>query len=120
MFNPQEDCLILDPACGSGGSLLNCLDYVRSLANKEYPDSPEDCYKMWHDFAKENLYGIGINDQIARVCKMNMIIHNDGHTNIISCDVLDSMEAITKIHRSFKQNVFDFIFTNPPFGANVN
>jgi type I restriction enzyme M protein len=119
MFTPQENCLILDPACGSGGFLLNCLDYVRSLANKEYPDSPEDCYKMWHDFAKENLYGIEINDQIARVCKMNMIIHDDGHTNIISHDALDNVEAITKIHHSFKLGSFDFIFTNPPFGANV-
>lgn len=119
MLNPQEDCLILDPACGSGGFLLNCLDYVRSLADKEYPDSPEDCYKMWHDFAKENLYGIEINDQIARVCKMNMIIHDDGHTNIISHDALDNVDAITKVHQSFKHSTFDFIFTNPPFGANV-
>ena len=119
MLDPAEDCLILDPSCGSGGFLLNCLDYVRSLAAKEYPDSPEDCYKMWHDFAKENLYGIEINDQIARVCKMNMIIHDDGHTNIISHDALDNVDAITKIHQSFKQGSFDFIFTNPPFGANV-
>jgi type I restriction enzyme M protein len=119
MFDPAEDCLILDPACGSGGFLLNCLDYIRSLASEEYPDSPEECYKMWHDFAKENLYGIEINDQIARVCKMNMIIHDDGHTNIISHDALDNVDTITKIHRSFKHSAFDYIFTNPPFGANV-
>jgi type I restriction enzyme M protein len=119
MIQPEEDKLILDPACGSGGFLLNCLDYIRSIANQEYPDSAEDCYKMWHDFAKENLYGVEINDQIARVCKMNMIIHDDGHTNIISHDALDPIDNITKTHQSFRKNTFDVIFTNPPFGANV-
>jgi len=29
---------------------------------------------------------IEVNHQISRVCKMNMIIHHDGHTNIISAD----------------------------------
>jgi len=29
-------------------------------------------------FAANNLYGIEINDSIARVAKMNMIIHDDG------------------------------------------
>jgi type I restriction enzyme M protein len=119
ILEPKEDRLILDPACGSGGFLLNCLDYIRYEAQKEYPDNAEDCYKMWHDFAKEKLYGIEINDQIARVCKMNMIIHDDGHTNIISHDALDPIDNITKIHQSFKKNIFDIIFTNPPFGANV-
>ena len=39
--------------------------------------------------------------------------------SIISYDALDNIDAITKIHYSFKQSTFDFIFTNPPFGANV-
>ena len=66
-----------------------------------------------------NLYGIEINDQIARVCKMNMIIHDDGHTNIISTDSLSDIGDIKRIHRDFNKNHFDILLTNPPFGASV-
>ena len=119
MLKPEEDKLVLDPACGSGGFLLNAMDYVRELADKEFPDSPEEHFRMWHDFAKDKLYGIEINDQIARVCKMNMIIHDDGHTNVISTDSLRNVNEISEIHQGFGKNKFDIILTNPPFGATV-
>lgn len=117
MLNPEKDDLVLDPACGSGGFLLNTMDAMREFAEKNYDD--QEAYNHWHWFAKENLYGIEINDQIARVCKMNMIIHDDGHTNVISTDSLRDFSEITDIHRDFKKNHFDIILTNPPFGATV-
>jgi len=119
VLNPDENKLVLDPACGSGGFLLNAMDYVRVLAKKEHPDDPEEYYRMWHDFAANKLFGIEINDQIARVCKMNMIIHDDGHTNVVSTDSLKDVEDIHKIHQGFGKNKFDIILTNPPFGAVV-
>jgi len=99
--------------------LLNSMDLVRSIAKHEHPNDTTEQYRMWHDFAKENLFGIEINDQIARVCKMNMIIHDDGHTNIISTDSLRKFEEINDIHKRFKHDYFDIILTNPPFGATV-
>ncbi|MCM8797698.1 MAG: N-6 DNA methylase [Candidatus Omnitrophica bacterium] len=117
MLNPDKDDLILDPACGSGGFLLNTMDKVREFAEKNYDE--HEAYNHWHEFAKNNLFGIEINDQIARVCKMNMIIHDDGHTNIISTDSLRDFEEINDIHKGFMQDKFDIILTNPPFGATV-
>lgn len=117
MLKPKKSDLVLDPACGSGGFLLNTLDRVRDYAEKNYDD--KEAWEYWHNFAMNNLYGIEINDQIARVCKMNMIIHDDGHTNIISTDSLRDFDDITAIHPKFQKNKFDIILTNPPFGANV-
>jgi len=117
MLNPKRDDLVLDPACGSGGFLLNTMDNVRIFAEKNYDD--REAWEHWHKFAMNNLYGIEINDQIARVCKMNMIIHDDGHTNVISTDSLKNMDEISKIHKGFKNNRFDLLLTNPPFGAMV-
>ena len=108
---------LLDPACGSGGFLLNSMDFVRNYAESNYDQF--EAYTIWHDFAKDNLYGIEINDQIARVCKMNMIIHDDGHTNVIAYDSLEKFEKIEGHHKKFSPNSFDFILTNPPFGATV-
>jgi type I restriction enzyme M protein len=75
----------------------------------------------WHDFAAKNLFGIEINEQIARTAKMNMIIHDDGHTNVISSDGLLNSDAIIKKsgNKEFKYDSFDFIITNPPFGSTI-
>ena len=117
MINPQNNQLILDPACGSGGFLLNTMDFIREYAERNYDEN--EAWRVWHDFAMRNLYGIEINDKIARVCKMNMIIHDDGHTNVISTDALSDFSEIKDIHKSFRPNSFDLILTNPPFGAVV-
>ena len=79
-----------------------------------------DSYRYWHDFAEKHLYGIEINDEIARVAKMNMIVHDDGHTNVISCDALESIDKIAAHNPGFQKDKFDLILTNPPFGSTVN
>ena len=122
MMQPTAGELVLDPSCGSGGFLLYALDHVRREASEyHHPDSVEH-YKHWHDFAEKNLFGIEINDEIARVAKMNMIIHDDGHTNVAGEDALDRLNAIRQRtgNNGFAEGRFDLILTNPPFGAQVN
>ena len=122
-----NNSLVLDTSCGSGGFLLHALDKVRRQADAEYPDYKTDIEEReawrsyWHDFAEKNLYGIEINEQIARTAKMNMIIHDDGHTNVISVDgLIDEKQVFeTTKNKGFKYNNFDFIITNPPFGSSV-
>lgn len=109
---------VLDPACGSGGFLLHAMDSIRKEGEESFDDK-DISYRYWHDFASKKLYGIEIDEQIARVCKMNMIIHDDGHTNIISSDALSPIENHNKINSGFKKESFDVILTNPPFGAKV-
>lgn len=112
---------VLDTSCGSGGFLLYALDKVRAQASDYYDESSVEHYKYWHNFAEKNLFGIEINEQIARAAKMNMIIHDDGHTNVIASDGLESSEKLNKVHEKngFKYHSFDFIITNPPFGSTV-
>lgn len=119
MMDVTNDDLVLDPACGSGGFLLHVLDEMRQKAEEFYEDDEAQKYRYWHDFAANNLYGIEINDSIARVAKMNMIIHDDGHTNVIGFDALEDVEKMTAKNRGFKTDQFDIIVTNPPFGASV-
>jgi len=114
---------VLDTSCGSGGFLLYALDKVREQAGEYFDPIKEekDHYTFWHDFAEKNLFGIEINDQIARTAKMNMIIHDDGHTNVIASDGLlkdTDLQNNTK-NFEFKYNSFDFIVTNPPFGSSI-
>lgn len=123
----EHDSKVLDTSCGSGGFLLYALNKVRDKATELYPNYLNDVrqhdrwFKYWHDFAEKNLYGIEISEQISRAAKMNMIIHDDGHTNVITSDGLISDEAIISKtnNQGFKYGTFDFIITNPPFGSTI-
>lgn len=123
----KNDSYVLDTSCGSGGFLLYALNKVREQANLLFPKHKTDVkqnqrhYQYWHDFAEKNLFGIEINEQISRAAKMNMIIHDDGHTNVITADGLtpDNELQLFTNNQGFKYGRFDFIITNPPFGAEV-
>lgn len=122
----NETHRVLDTSCGSGGFLLHALDKVRKAARdfydvKDGEQETFECHDQWHDFAEYNLYGIEINEQISRTAKMNMIIHDDGHTNVVTSDGLITPEdlRIKTNNDGFKENSFDYIITNPPFGSTV-
>ena len=123
----EHDSKVLDTSCGSGGFLLYALNKIRNKASEIYPNYAKDVrqhdrwFKYWHDFAEKNLYGIEISEQISRAAKMNMIIHDDGHTNVITSDGLISDETIIAKtnNQGFKYETFDFIITNPPFGSTI-
>lgn len=127
-----NESLVLDPACGSGGFLLYILNRVRAEADRlaeegYFPKGSRQQWDYWHDFAENNLYGIEINESIARTAKMNMIIHDDGHTNVIAYDGLENLEGVRNFardnkstgYRNFASDTIDAIATNPPFGATV-
>ncbi|MDO9168731.1 MAG: N-6 DNA methylase [Methylobacter sp.] len=126
----NNDSIVLDTSCGSGGFLLHALDKVRKQADRKAqegyfdPATPEgykEHFDFWHDFAEHNLYGIEISEGIARTAKMNMIIHDDGHTNVIASDGLEAIDTLREKskNKGFKENSFDYIITNPPFGSKV-
>lgn len=140
ILNPERRDMVLDPACGSGGFLLYALDHVRREANRRFPNHASDPkqhtsrFTYWHDFAEKNLFGLEINEELARVAKMNMIIHDDGHTNIVGHDALDfferpisadgkplgpNREYMLDKNKGLKPGSFDLILTNPPFGSVV-
>ena len=123
----QYDSKVLDTSCGSGGFLLYALNKVRTKASQLYPKYKTDTrqykhwFSYWHDFAANNLYGIEISEQISRAAKMNMIIHDDGHTNVITSDSLIPEKVIVEktSNQGFQYGTFDFIITNPPFGSTI-
>jgi N-6 DNA methylase len=58
------------------------------------------------------IYGTDANPRMARVSKMNMIMHGDGHGGVHHNDGLLNINGI------FEER-FDVILTNPPFGSRV-
>jgi type I restriction enzyme M protein len=117
MLPPNADDYVLDTSCGSGGFLLYAMDHVRHQAASIKNEVLR--FRKWHDFAEKRLFGIEINDEISRVAKMNMILHDDGHTNVVAADGLEDWSVLEKVNRDLRPETFDIILTNPPFGAVV-
>ena len=61
----------------------------------------------------KSIFGTDANPRMARVSKMNMIMHGDGHNGIHHNDGLLNVNGIFR-------NRFDMIITNPPFGTNLD
>jgi type I restriction enzyme M protein len=115
-LDPTEYDYVIDPACGSGGFLLEVLEQLRSKLFDELDYN--DASSRWRDFAKDQIWGIEINSQLSRVAMMNMILHEDGRTNIENSDALNHVstwkKAGIKDHYGKK---FSVLLTNPPFGS---
>lgn len=94
-LNPSKVDSIMDPTCGSGGFLIYSLKHL----NKKYRQI---------DISK-SLYGIEINKRIARIAMIEMLINEDGSSNIL-CDNSLSFNHTKK---------YSMIFTNPPFGVTI-
>jgi type I restriction enzyme M protein len=62
--------------------------------------------------SRKSIFGTDANPRMARVSKMNMIMHGDGHNGIHHNDGLLNVNGIFR-------NRFDIIITNPPFGTNL-
>ncbi|RLI77962.1 hypothetical protein DRP04_10650 [Archaeoglobales archaeon] len=115
-IDPDYTELVIDPACGSSGFLLYSIKHIMEKASKEYN---EDTSKeiVW-EFSHRNVFGIEINDRIARIAMMDMVIHEDGHTNIECNDALEDYENFDP-RKDIKPNKYHVLLTNPPFGARI-
>jgi len=123
MLNPSDNEFIIDPACGSGGFLIQTLKHVWDAIDKGRSDlGPEARKDVKIKYARVYVKGIDINPELARVAKMHMILYDDGHTGIFSTNSLNSFKQINEISLKsgagdFQPELFDVVVTNPPFGT---
>lgn len=118
VLDPDEDDIIIDPACGSGGFLLYSLTHVIEKISKRYREDQDSLSRISWDFAHKQIFGIEINDRIARIAMMDMVIHEDGHSNIECNNALLNYEEFDK-RRDIQSDKYSLVFTNPPFGATI-
>lgn len=115
VLDPQPEHLILDPACGSARFLTHCLHYVREQKIKGRYSTAVDNKKIVN-FAIYNLHGIEVSRRLVRVAVTDMIMYDDGHTNI-RCITGDG--ALSDFDQFFdlEREHFDCVITNPPYGG---
>ena len=124
MIDPDTDEKILDPACGSGGFLVESLRYVWAKLDQKgaelgWPDSEIEAEKQ--KVAIKNFRGIDKDSFLSKVAKAYLAILGDGRGGVHcenSLDRYDNWSA--KTNEDIQAGTFDVIVTNPPFGKKLS
>ncbi len=123
ILDPSEDDLIIDPACGSGGFLIESLRYIWKKvenAGKNNNWSEQNILEEKMEVAIHKIYGIDKDSFLTKVTKAYMAIIGDGKSGIFCEDSLENPKNWSK-KTSSKINLekFDILITNPPFGSKI-
>ena len=86
---------VYDPACGTGGMLTSCEDFIMSI-NEE---------------VDVVLFGQEVNPEIYAICKADMLMKGENDKNIRG-----PFSTLSKDQFPDDDNKFDFIISNPPYG----
>lgn len=91
----QKDIIktVYDPACGTGGMLTSCKEFVRNV----------------NDSVDIVLFGQEVNEEIYAICKADMLMKGENDENIKG-----PFSTLSK--DQFKDQKFDFMISNPPYG----
>lgn len=120
ILDPQSDEKIIDPACGSGGFLIVALEHVWKNMETQYKHLSEGRLgEMKANVASKNFCGIDKEFDLAKVSKAYMAIVGDGRGGIFCADTLDTSNWTATIKDKIKNNYFNILITNPPFGAKI-
>jgi len=97
ILDPHEKMRICDPACGSGGMLVQSVYHLREIGQNTRNIS---------------LFGQEKNIGTWAICKMNMLLHGLSSARLEKGDTLRNPKIIGENGRLME---FDIVIANPPF-----
>jgi len=97
ILDPHEKMRICDPACGSGGMLVQSVYHLREIGQ-----NPKNI----------SLFGQERNISTWAICKMNMLLHGLSSARLEKGDTLRGPKLIREDGRIME---FDIVIANPPF-----
>ncbi len=116
VLDPTEKDTCIDPACGSARILTHILSHVRNehIIGK-YGDEKLE-WEIIKNYAEDKIHGIEVARRLVRVAIMDMMIYDDGRSNIRCTDGLDDWNN----YFDLEKEKFSIVATNPPFGALIS
>lgn len=115
---------VIDPACGTGGFLVEAL---RQVAARDFPKEEE----AWNivKWANDNLYGVDKDDIGIKLTRAEMVAMRDGSTHALMGDAIRVDQWASKYtklsdelgvdEKPFVEPQFTVVVTNPPFGEDL-
>jgi type I restriction enzyme M protein len=128
MLDPQPSETIADPACGTGGFLVQSMEYLRrkytsqegKLVERD-PETGKDVVTYtgdklspdeWTHIQKRMFHGLDFDATMLRLAAMNLMLHGVEDAGIRYGDTLSSNYAET--------SRYDVILANPPFKGSLD
>ena len=102
---------IIDPACGTGGMLTESFKVLKS--NYEESGTYNDVVATY--LSESCFYGVDIRTENVSRSRLNMFLVGDGHTNMFADNSLKPEKPKGK--EILKNGQYDYVITNPPYGA---
>jgi len=99
MIAPKPNERVIDPACGSGGFLIQTIAYLQ----RTHPKIDKPAY------IQRNVSGIEFNPDVALSATIRLAFEGGAGTEITCANALVENEKLN--------NAFDIVLTNPPFGS---
>lgn len=99
MIAPKPNESVIDPACGSGGFLIQTISHIC----RNSPNIDKAAYIQRH------VRGIEFNPDVALSAMIRLAFEDGAGTEIICANTLLENEQF--------DNAFDIVLTNPPFGS---
>lgn len=123
IVSPTTNDKVIDPACGSGGFLVETIREVWKHIDEKgatfgWPD-PEIASEK-QEVAIKNFRGIDKDNFLSKVAKAYMAIIGDGRGGVYCENSLDtSMRWKALTRENVPLASFDVVVTNPPFGKKL-
>lgn len=126
---PNEMDYVLDGCCGTGGFLIEAMADMSVKIDMNGALTPRDRSTLHRKLRRENLWGVdaGKDPQMARIARLNMLLHKDGGSRIYFADALDKQLRaepglplqtrieIDELREAWDTRTFSCILSNPPF-----
>lgn len=107
MIDPSPNDTICDPACGSGGFLVEAGEYLREN-HKEIFESET----LKYHFNNSMFYGFDTDTTMLRLSAMNMMLHGIDNPNINYKDSVSEDNT--------DEEKYSIILANPPFKGTID
>ena len=115
LMDIQQADIIIDPACGTGGFLVQCMSEMQ----RKFPKIGDVNLTKW---AQLHLYGIEKDAVGLKLTKAIMQIAGDGSAHCARGDSVRThiwSKEFPHLPTTFSNGRFSVVLTNPPFGKNL-
>jgi type I restriction enzyme M protein len=124
MIDPRPGEKVIDPACGSGGFLVEGLRHVWKHIEQQAADFGWPEHELWAEKQKSaisSFRGIDKDDFLAKVAKAYMVLLGDGRGGVFCENSLDDpRDWSAKTRDNIQLGTFDVVLTNPPYGKKLS
>jgi type I restriction enzyme M protein len=131
MLAPKEHERVLDSSCGTGGFLVETLNYLNKVFHEEKRikagDENTEEFVSIRDrlahFVANNLFGADFDPFLVRAAQMNVMMAGNSLGHLYHMNSLEfpagHLPGVPAANAAIPLGTIDVLMTNPPFGSDI-